>query len=346
MKRTDRWLPWLLALCMATILLLGVAWDAAYELLPTDTEAVAVGASRIRSVKVEVRDRVEEEHCFGAAGGSGCVTNSGFHRIGSAKAFYNVTTPTNLANPGASALGANDGGRLWIDVNGPDNVVGNQDDNASMFWDTGTLAWGRIGFGGLRNVDLTTVLPVSGSLLRYNGTNWVPATSSTLIAFDRATFQVDETFVNNACAGCTVAGVPDHAGGSDTNGYPEVTVPSTPAGVVWDIYVEGHVTMAYDSGDGTGVGCEVEQDINDADTFGTTRTAAHIPKTPSGGQASECIFSAVLRAATAGSLYSFRVRMDGFNANEDWTVEDAAVLQTAYEQTSEIRVEVRPRALF
>lgn len=341
--RFERAVPWLLLSPFLIVFLLGVTWNASFEAQPANTDLASEGDDRIRELKVEVRDRMEEEHCIGS-GGSGCASDTGFHRSGSAKPFYTSTDPTALSNPAATALGVNDGGRLWIDIQGPDGVLATADDNTLQFWDSGAAGFRRLALGGMRNVDITTAAPASGNLFRFNGTNWVGATPAVLTTFNRATLEADEAFANDAGVAVTVIGVPDHVGGADTNNYAEVTVPATPSGVTWDIHVWGHALLTHDSADGTSVGCEVEQDLNDADTFGTTRTVGTVSVVNNG--TSRCDFHGVLRGATAGAAYAFRIALDGFANTEDYTVDDAAALPAAFEGTSEIIAEVRPRTLY
>jgi hypothetical protein len=169
--------------------------------------------------------------------------------------------------------------------------------------------------------------------------------ASTLTTFDRAALALDEAFVNDVCTACTVAGIPDHFSGSDTNNYPEVTVPTTPSGVVWDITVEGYVNFGWDTNDADALIIEIEQDVADADTFPTTLAAVVCGPPSVTATFGGCHFSGVVRGATAGSAYAFRIRADALTGTEDWTINSSA-LPLAYEQTSEIRAEVRPRTIF
>jgi hypothetical protein len=342
MRRFDRTLPWALVAMLGSLLLLGVAWDASFEATPANSDLVSQGDDRIRELKQEIADRGEDELCWGTGATSGCPSSgdNGFAREGSARAFFANANPATLNDAASTALGTGHDGRIYIDDDGADNVDGNNDDNQFKIW-TG-VAWQVPRLEAVGGLSITAL--ANGDILKYDGTNFVDQALATLVTFDRATFAIDEAFTNDACGACTVASVPDHAGGSDTNNYAEVTVPAAPSGVTWDIHVSGQVVITHDSGDGTNIGCELEEDVNDADTFNTTRTVGIVPVI--NNSTSVCRFGAVRRGVTAGNLHAFRVKLDGFGGTEDYTVEDAAALPAAFEATSEILVEVRPRTVF
>lgn len=125
---------------------LGIAWNAALELDPADSNPVSEGAQNIRETRIETRGRLHTEHCFGSGftdsnvgcAGTGSVDN-GRHREGSALAFFEDTAPTTLGDgPGGTSVEDFDPtggggsstleqGRMWFDSN---------DSNRLTVWDT------------------------------------------------------------------------------------------------------------------------------------------------------------------------------------------------------------------
>lgn len=344
--RFDRFLPWALVAAMGSMLLLGLAWDASFEATPANSDLVSQGDDRIRELKVEIADRGEGEHCWGTSGTGGCASDLGFHRIGSARAFNSNTAPTTRLNLALTALGGNDGGRLWVDNDGPDNVATNNDDGRLSYWDG--AAWDTARWEALSGIVLTSI--ANGDILKYNGTDLVNTAVASLMTRDQGGFQADETFTNGVCsADCTGAGVavPDHSGGSDTNGYPEVTVPSTPAGVTRDIYVYGRVFYQTTSGNAGNIICTVQMDVNDADTFAAVQDVFYFEGiSNAAGLDRECIFNSVLAGVTAGSRYAFRVQMtDTGSLTADWDV-NPSTAPSPVPTASLLVAEVRPRSVF
>lgn len=336
----DRWIPWALVALFAIPFMVGVTWDASFEAIPSNSESVSLGDDRIRDFKAEVRERAEEEHCW-AAPGTGCpVTDNGFHREGSAAGFVQNAAPTALNNPAGTALGANHEGRIWLDGDGPDNTGSTADDNRISVWNGS--AWVFPGLGALSGVDLITLAPSSGDVLRWNGTNWVRGTPNVLVVTDTATFAANEAFVNGVCTSCTVALVPDHVGGTDTNNYAEVTRPAVSA--AHDIFVTARVNWQWDSNDGDGIICELEEDTNDADTFGVIRDV--MPSgDPVNGAAGTCLLRGVRRNVGSGAAVSYRIKLTAIAGSEDFTVEDSG-LPALLQGLSRIEVDVRPRTAF
>jgi hypothetical protein len=107
------------------------AWDTgggSYEADPADGDAVGQGDDHFRAMKREVRDRLEVEHHFGTATGD----DTGLHRLGSGRCFYQSAAPTALeqadhdndgGGPGDTTLANQDYqsqeikglGRCWVD---------------------------------------------------------------------------------------------------------------------------------------------------------------------------------------------------------------------------------------
>lgn len=114
-------------------------WDAAYEAIPSNSEGLNLGDDRIRETKIDVRERVEVEHHFGASSGS---PNTGRQLEGSGRVFVDsdcVGTVGALAKSDATGSNALDEGRVCYDIDGPDNLAGNNDDFKCYVYESG--AW-------------------------------------------------------------------------------------------------------------------------------------------------------------------------------------------------------------
>lgn len=77
---------------------INAGWD---EAVPADSENAGLGALRIRSLETTVQQVLDSEHNFPAAGGA----NTGYHRLGSARAFFDVES--NVSSSGTD-------GRLYV----------------------------------------------------------------------------------------------------------------------------------------------------------------------------------------------------------------------------------------
>lgn len=95
-----------------------------FEASPTASDSVAEGDDRIRELKLELRERLETEHCFGTQDSDGCSAatgdDSGRHREGSAVVFFENSTPaaihaTDYASDGGASGTALEAGRIWVD---------------------------------------------------------------------------------------------------------------------------------------------------------------------------------------------------------------------------------------
>lgn len=94
--------------------------EATFELTPAGSDSPAAGDDRIRELKETLGDMLDKEHLQRDAGSTAA---QGWHREGSAIAYYESAAPTNRPD-GTTALGATDAGRLWID----------SDDGSIWFW--------------------------------------------------------------------------------------------------------------------------------------------------------------------------------------------------------------------
>lgn len=279
MNRAHRFVPWLIVLVFAAVLAMGATWDAAFEGLPPNSEAVSQGASRIRDLKVEVRDRSEEEHCFGTVATGCSTTDSGFHRTGSGRAFYGNAAPTNFFNPAGTALGVNNtAGRMWVDPDGPDGSFPSYDDYTFSVWDSGVLNW-----------------------------NIVHALQPTIT--NSATADNDQTF-----AASTVFGTPADIvlSGGASGGNPSIT---TPAAGTWDIVVAGTFAGSIDSVSvttDTNFVVRLQEQIGAGAFAAVAWCAIRAPQTNNGGNAADmgtCTFDYVRRAATVSTAYTYRLRI-------------------------------------
>ena len=102
-----------------------VNWDSLFESKPPGGDNPVRGDDKIREDRTAFKERIALEHLFDYSS----VNDQGYHRQGSALAYYQSSEPTTL--PDGSALASNDKskGRLWVD----------SDDGRLYYWD-GT-AW-------------------------------------------------------------------------------------------------------------------------------------------------------------------------------------------------------------
>lgn len=138
---------------------MATTWNTAFEGTPAGSAAPAEGDDRIRELKSATRERIEKEHVMDT--GSGLYSEDGWHREGSAIAYYESSAPTNRPD-GATALDTDDAGRLWVD----------SDDRSSWYWD-GT-AWEELAppfdgdeldMTGASNADRTVRFASDASIL-------------------------------------------------------------------------------------------------------------------------------------------------------------------------------------
>jgi hypothetical protein len=71
-----------------------IAWD---EATPAGSESIGQGDNRIRSMKTDLRTALDDEHAFPASGGT-----AGYHRAGSARAFYGTQSRVSASHSTAS----------------------------------------------------------------------------------------------------------------------------------------------------------------------------------------------------------------------------------------------------
>jgi hypothetical protein len=76
---------------------------------PLNTDSPSSGDDEIIATRTEFYDRLVKEHVMG-----GTTLADGWHREGSAKAYYTATAPTTRAD-GSTALDSDDAGRIWIE---------------------------------------------------------------------------------------------------------------------------------------------------------------------------------------------------------------------------------------
>ena len=103
---------------------MGEPWDASFIGTPTNTESVSGGNEEIQDTRKETANRGNTEHAWNSTSIDSEPVDTGRHREGSARAFYEAASPTTLKtadyvpststnpNNGSNAL---DAGRLWVD---------------------------------------------------------------------------------------------------------------------------------------------------------------------------------------------------------------------------------------
>jgi len=93
-------------------------WSSSYELTPAQTDAPSTLGTTGRGIRVDIRERWENEHTsYTSKGGSsgGSVSEDMIHKPGSAKAYYQSSTPA-VRPDGSTSLGSSDAGRIWVDT--------------------------------------------------------------------------------------------------------------------------------------------------------------------------------------------------------------------------------------
>ena len=96
-------------------------WDSTYEgSQPANTDSVSVADDHLRAMKREIRERAEVEHSWGEGFTDSPAAETGRHREGSARVFYESAEPTVLGRDPNDVRdlddsGAIDEGRLWRD---------------------------------------------------------------------------------------------------------------------------------------------------------------------------------------------------------------------------------------
>jgi hypothetical protein len=118
-------------------------WNAAYEASPADTDSASEGAQRIRNLKTDIRERMEDEHDWGDINQS----DTNVHVEGAARIFVQSAAPA--TTPGGAAI---DDGRMWLDT----------DDDKLYVYDAGDAAWEEIVDAG-DHVTLSTAQNITGT---------------------------------------------------------------------------------------------------------------------------------------------------------------------------------------
>jgi hypothetical protein len=130
---------------------MGESWDTTFNNTPVDGDGAGGGNEEIQDTRKETANRANTEHAWNSTSIDGEPIDTGRHREGSARAFYESAQPTTLKaadyspttstspNNGSNAL---DPGRLWVDS-----------DNKQLYVNTGAGAtWSPV-----------TTIPASGS---------------------------------------------------------------------------------------------------------------------------------------------------------------------------------------
>src|SRR5690242_18663246 len=85
---------------------INAGWD---ETVPADSENAGLGAGRIRSLETTVQQVLDSEHNFPASGGA----NTGYHRLGSARAFYGTQSTVSSSGTDGRLMVTSDTSRLF-----------------------------------------------------------------------------------------------------------------------------------------------------------------------------------------------------------------------------------------
>jgi hypothetical protein len=141
-----------------------IGWDNA---TPADTESAGQGDDRIRSMKTSVQQALDNEHNFPAGGGA----NTGYHRQGSARAYYGTQSQVSATTDGrlmvtsdsSRLFAVNSNGTLFL---GGQNVVsaGSQPTGGQGFY------WAEeFGDGKCFSTETLVTIPRSG----YSGRPYI-----------------------------------------------------------------------------------------------------------------------------------------------------------------------------
>lgn len=87
---------------------------------PADTESAGLGDDRIRSMKTSVRAGLDSEHNWPSGGGA----NTGYHRYGSARAYYGVQSAVSSSGSDARLMFTSDTSRLFGVGSGGTSFIG------------------------------------------------------------------------------------------------------------------------------------------------------------------------------------------------------------------------------
>ena len=117
-------------------------WSSDFEAVPADNDQASEGAQRIRNLKLDVRERLEDEHDWGTPN----LTDTGVHLEGSARCWMQDAEPA--STPGGLTI---DNGSLWYET----------DESKWYVYDFDDTAWELI-VDGDDNVTLTTEQTIIG----------------------------------------------------------------------------------------------------------------------------------------------------------------------------------------
>ena len=220
-----------------------IDWNTAFEAYPAGSDLLSIIDSAVQNLKTAARERLEREHNFALAG---TQSKHGWHRAGSAVAFYQASAPTVKLDPAASALDSDDAGRLFID----------SDTGVAYCWDGS--AWQSL-------VREVTRVSIQGTLA--TGTNVVPR-----IVLPRAcTILKVSAYVETAPTGASILvdiNKNGDAGQSIFDGSTRITIA---AGANADTEISFHATY--------GVLAADDQLTVDIDQIGSTVAGAHLSLT-------------------------------------------------------------------
>lgn len=112
---------------------LSVTWDTYFADRPANGDSPQQVDDRIRETRLAMEERLGREHLLVASDVFDTNNNQGYHRPGSAMAYYQTAAPTTLPDSAdALASGALSNGRLWV----------NTSDDGLYYYKVGT--WTRI----------------------------------------------------------------------------------------------------------------------------------------------------------------------------------------------------------
>jgi trimeric autotransporter adhesin len=206
---------------------MAVDWGATYKTTPLGSDSPTEGDDQIRNLKVAVQERMTNAHYTvddtESAGTSG---QDWWHKMGSAKVWYQAAAPTTRVEGSTTALDSDDVGRIWIDsddgalyvcdgtdfateilgVNTYVDISTNQAAIAGNKTWTGTSTFsGAVSLTSTLTGGSSTNITINTDKFTVNGGTGVTAIGGTLNVVSNLTVATDK-FIVSAANGSTTIG--------------------------------------------------------------------------------------------------------------------------------------------
>jgi len=177
-----------------------------YETKPADGDTVGQGDDHFRTMKEEIRERLEVEHHFGSA----VADDTGLHRLGSGRCFFQATAPTDIEQDDHENTGAAGESQLDQSNSQPSNNPDGDDEIVGM-----GRCWIDSDDGNLYIYTNAAEIEDAGG-----AAGWLPATYGQINLLENGSFEVTD-----AGGGGADPSIPD--GWTDTDGLANLIVNDT-----------------------------------------------------------------------------------------------------------------------